>query len=121
VARIAGDDVVAAQPGENHDRGIDNVGGFGGAAKFSASAGELVVERDNLDFVDRKNRANATWMRPFRQACATTPEGTRNLRRCARARSSKAISRLSPRSRAIKAPASSVIPAGAAAACVLPI
>ena len=52
VARIACDDVVAAQPGENHDRGVDNVGGFGGAAEFSARAGESVIERDNLDFVD---------------------------------------------------------------------
>src|SRR5580658_1841576 len=52
VARIACDDVVAAQPRENHDRGIDNVGGFGGAAEFSAGASESVIERDNLNFVD---------------------------------------------------------------------
>ena len=121
VARIACDDVVAAQPGENHDRGIDNVGGFGGAAEFSAVAGEPVIEKDNLDFVGPQKPRQCDLNAAIPPGLPTTPEGTLNLKRCARARSSKAISRLSPRSRAIKAPASRVIPARAAAACVLPI
>ena len=49
---MACDEVVPALPGMNHDRGVDNVGGIGGAAEFSAGAGELLIERDNLDFVD---------------------------------------------------------------------
>jgi hypothetical protein len=52
VARVACNDPVAALPGENYDRGIDNVGGSGGAAEFSAGTGELIIERDNLDFVN---------------------------------------------------------------------
>lgn len=52
--------MVSAFPGENHGRGADNVGGIGGAAEFSASAAELFIKTDNLDFVDPQNRANVT-------------------------------------------------------------
>src|ERR1035438_8829984 len=52
VARIACDDAVSALLGQDHNRGVDDVGGIGGAAEFSAGAGELFTERDNLDFVD---------------------------------------------------------------------
>jgi len=120
VAGIACDDAGLRAPGQDHNRGVDYVGGIGGAAEFSAGTGELFTKRDNLDFVDPQKPRQCDLNRPSRQACPTTPEGTRSLRRCAKARSSRAISRLSPRSRAIKAPASSVNPAGAAAACVLP-
>jgi hypothetical protein len=46
----------------DYDRSIDNGGGSGGAAEFSASARELFIERDNLEFISssRKNRANTT-------------------------------------------------------------
>ena len=49
---MACDDVVSALPCQDHNRCIDDVGGTGGAAKFSAGTGELFIERDNLDFVD---------------------------------------------------------------------
>jgi hypothetical protein len=119
--RIACDDVVSALPGHNHDRGVDYVGRMGGAAEFSAGAGELFIERDNRDFVYPQEARQCDLITPIPPSLPHHTRSTRNLRRWAKARSSRAISRLSPRSKAIKAPESSVIPDGAAEACVLPI
>src|SRR5213594_852257 len=50
VIRIASYDVVATRPGEDHDRGVDDIRGAGSAAEFSAGTRQFSIERNNLDF-----------------------------------------------------------------------
>ena len=55
-----------------------------------------------------RKRAKVAWRLPSRQACPTTPAGTRRASPRLSASASRAIIRLSPRSKAISAPASNV-------------
>ena len=48
IVRVAGDDDVSPSPDEDHH------GRVGGAAEFSASAGKLVVKRNDLELLGRE-------------------------------------------------------------------
>ena len=64
VTRITGNYEVLPPPGDYHDRRVDNIRSARGAAEFSAGTGELLVKRNNLDFLapqePRYGNLNAT-------------------------------------------------------------
>jgi hypothetical protein len=48
---IARHDWFSALSGEQYDRSVDDIGHIRGTAEFSACTGQVVVKRNNLDFV----------------------------------------------------------------------
>jgi len=65
IVLIDGHDVVAVR-GEEHERGVDDIGQTGTAEQYTGCAAEVLVDRNDLDTTQRLSKASL--------ACASTPD-----------------------------------------------
>jgi len=51
VIRVACHNGISPLPGKNHHRSVDNIRGVSSGAEFSTGTGQLIVQRNDLDFL----------------------------------------------------------------------